>query len=54
MAKLNPAKIKEMAREMKEENKSQGGVRKLGDAAKQAEARKKTPLSDEKLSGRRP
>ncbi|MBE8949898.1 MAG: hypothetical protein SR3Q1_04780 [Quinella sp. 3Q1] len=54
MAKPNIAgKLKNLARELKDEDKSQGGVRKLGDAAKQSEARKKQNISDGKLSGRK-
>jgi len=51
MAKPNIAgKLKNLARDLKDENK--GGVKKLGDAVKQAEAKKK-PISDEKVSGRK-
>lgn len=52
MAKPNIAgKLKELARELKED-KNSGGVRKLGDAVKNAEAKKK-PISDGKVSGRK-
>jgi len=52
MAKPNIAgKLKNLARELKDE-KNSGGVKKLGDAVKNAEAKKK-PLNDEKVSGRK-
>ena len=52
MAKPNLAgKLKEMARDLKDEKKS-GGVKKLGDAVKNAETKKKS-ISDEKVSGRK-
>lgn len=50
MAKLSADKLKSMARALKDE---QSGVKKAGDAAKQPEVRKKTPISDSKVSGRR-
>jgi len=51
MTKPNIAgKLKNLARDLKDENK--GGVKKLGDAVKQAEVKKK-PISDEKVSGRK-
>ena len=51
MAKPNIAgKLKNLARELKDEDK--GGVKKLGDAVKQSEAKKK-PINDEKVSGRK-
>lgn len=53
MAKPNIAgKLKEMARDLKEEEKS-GGIKKLGDKIKQAEARKKESTDGGKLSGRK-
>ena len=52
MAKPNIAgKLKELARDLKDE-KNSGGVKKLGDAVKNAETKKK-PLNDEKVSGRK-
>ena len=51
MAKPSIAgKLKELARDLKDEKNS--GVKKLGDAVKNAEAKKK-PLNDEKVSGRK-
>ena len=49
MAKPNVGKLKELARDLKEDK---GGVKKLGDAVKQAEAKKK-PIGDSKVSGRK-
>ena len=52
MAKPNIAgKLKNLARELKDE-KNSGGVKKLVDAVKNAETKKK-PLNDEKVSGRK-
>ena len=53
MAKLSPSmadKLKNMARDLKDDNK---GVKKLGDAVKNAEARKKQNVGDGKVSGRK-
>ena len=50
MAKLNADKLKNMARSLKDE---QSGVKKSGDAAKQSEVKKKTPIGDSKVSGRK-
>ena len=51
MAKPNIAgKLKELARDLKEDKNS--GVKKLGDAVKNAETKKK-PVSNEKASGRK-
>ncbi len=52
MAKINAGKLKEMARELKNEDKPQSSVKKLGDAIK-TEAKKKISASDGKLSGRK-
>ena len=51
MAKPNIGKFKEMARDLKDD-KNSGGVKKLGDAVKNAEAKKK-PITDGKVSGRK-
>ena len=51
MAKINAGKLKELAREVKDENKS-SGVKKLGDKIKSGETQKK-PLGDGKVSGRK-
>ena len=52
MAKPNLAgKLKNLARELKDE-KNSGGVKKLGDAVKNSEAKKK-PIGTEKVSGRK-
>ena len=52
MAKPNIAgKLKDLARELKDE-KNSSGVKKIGDAVKNAETKKK-PINDEKVSGRR-
>ena len=54
MVKPNIAgKLKNLARDLKDEDKSQGGVRKLGDAVKQNTARKKESTDGGKLSGRK-
>ena len=54
MAKPNLAgKLKEMARELKEEENSQGGVKKLGDKIKQGTAHKKESTEGGKASGRK-
>ena len=54
MAKPNIAgKLKNLARDLKEEDKSQGGVRKLGDAIKHGESRKKESTEGGKASGRK-
>lgn len=54
MAKPNLAgKLKEMARNMKEEESSQGGVKKLGDKIKQGMAHKKETNDGGKASGRK-
>lgn len=51
MAKPNIAgKLKELARDLKDDKNS--GVKKLGDAVKNAEAKKKS-VSNEKASGRK-
>ena len=54
MAKPNIAsKLKNLARELKEEDGSQGGVKKLGDKIKEGTARKKESTDDSKASGRK-
>ena len=54
MAKPNIAgKLKNLARELKDEGNSQGGVKKVGDAIKNAESRKKESSDGGKLSGRK-
>lgn len=54
MAKPNIAgKLKNLARDLKEESNSQGGARKLGDASKQGEVRKKESTDGGKASGRK-
>ena len=54
MAKPNIAgKLKNLARDLKEEDNSQGGVKKIGDVIKNAESRKKESTDGEKLSGRK-
>ena len=51
MAKPNIGKLKEMARDLKDDKKS-GGVKKLGDKLKESETKKK-PITDGKVSGRK-
>ena len=51
MAKPNVGKLKEMARDLKDD-KNSGGVKKLGDAVKNAGTKKK-PITDGKVSGRK-
>ncbi|MBR4904027.1 MAG: hypothetical protein IKZ53_05100 [Selenomonadaceae bacterium] len=51
MAKINAGKLKELAREVKDESK-QTGVKKIGDKIKSGEVNKK-PVSDGKVSGRK-
>ena len=54
MAKLSSSmadKLKNMARDLKDEQTT--GVKKLGDKVKSVEARKKQPINDEKVSGRK-
>ena len=54
MAKPNIAgKLKNLARELKDEDKTQDGVRKIGDALKQGTARKKETNDSGKASGRK-
>jgi len=56
MAKLGSGmadKLKNLARGIKEEENSQGSVKKLGDKVRQSETRKKQSTSDGKLSGRK-
>ena len=54
MAKPNLAgKLKDMARNLKEEEKTQGGVKKLGDKLKEGTARKKESTDGGKASGRK-
>ncbi|MBR2773716.1 MAG: hypothetical protein IKD73_01870 [Selenomonadaceae bacterium] len=54
MAKSNIAgKLKNLARELKEEENSQGGVKKLGDKIKQGTAHKKESIDGGKASGRK-
>ena len=56
MAKLGSGmadKLKNLARSIKDEENSQGSVKKLGDKVRQSETRKKQSTSDGKLSGRK-
>ena len=54
MAKPNIAgKLKNLARELKNEDKSQDGIKKSGDAGKISETRKKESTDGSKLSGRK-
>ncbi len=54
MAKPNiVGKLKNLARELKEEENSQGGVKKLGDKIKQGTAHKKESTDGGKASGRK-
>ena len=55
MAKLSSGmadKLKNLARDLKDEDKP-GGVKKLGDKVKNAEARRKQAVGDGKVSGRK-
>jgi hypothetical protein len=51
MAKINAEKLKAMAREVKDENKSTG-VKKLGDKINSGATQKKS-IGDSKVSGRK-
>ncbi len=51
MAKLNASKLKNLARDLKDDKA--GGVKKVGDADKQVEAKKKISIGDAKVSGRK-
>ena len=51
MAKINAGKLKELARDVKDEPK-QSGVKKIGDKIKSGEVKKK-PIGDGKVSGRK-
>ena len=54
MAKPNIAgKLKNLARDLKDEGNSQGGVKKLGDAVREGTARKKESTDGGKASGRK-
>lgn len=54
MAKPNIAgKLKNLARDLKEEENSQGGVKKLGDKIKQGTAHRKESIDGGKASGRK-
>ena len=54
MAKPNIAgKLKNLARDLKDDGNAQGGPRKLGDAARQAQSRKKESTDGGKMSGRK-